>query len=118
MSLSTLSFTQFSRAVTCNTDMSNRDHYPQPRRDQYSNFVDFAQKWGINTKREGAMVLAHALMETGGLQFKSEINGPRVCCQHYTGCNRGRGLHYYGRGYFQLTHDYNYRDAGQGIRSN
>ncbi|KXJ71342.1 hypothetical protein RP20_CCG020793 [Aedes albopictus] len=56
---------------------------------------------------EAAMFLAQLIHESGGFQHRREING---ASQSYAP--------YYGRGYIQLTHDYNYRDASRAIFGN
>ncbi|XP_062536245.1 uncharacterized protein LOC134205196 [Armigeres subalbatus] len=61
----------------------------------------------ISEKNEAAMFIAQLIHESGGFQHRVETG-------------RGRGhdygsTSYYGRGYIQLTHDYNYRDASRAI---
>jgi predicted chitinase len=56
--------------------------------------------------KEQAMFLANSIWETGGLQYLKEI-----ACSNGS-CTYGK---YYGRGYMQLTWDYNYKAASQDI---
>ncbi|XP_062560531.1 uncharacterized protein LOC134224674 [Armigeres subalbatus] len=61
----------------------------------------------ISNKNEAAMFIAQLIHESGGFQHRVETG-------------RGHGYDYgstsyYGRGYLQLTHDYNYRDASWDI---
>ncbi len=55
---------------------------------------------------EAAMMMANCVWETGGLQFVEEI-----ACKTGT-CGYGK---YFGRGYIQLTWDYNYKEASKDI---
>lgn len=66
------------------------------------------QKWVTPrmSLREQAMFLANAIWETGGLQYMEEI-----ACKT-GGCAYGK---YFGRGFLQLTHDYNYKAASQAL---
>lgn len=52
------------------------------------------------------MFLANSIWETGGLQYMKEIACSNGSCQY------GK---YYGRGFIQLTWDYNYREASKDI---
>ncbi len=52
------------------------------------------------------MFLANSIWETGGLQYMKEI-----ACSNGS-CTYGK---YYGRGFIQLTWDYNYKAASQAI---
>nr|XP_019546612.2 endochitinase At2g43590-like [Aedes albopictus] len=53
---------------------------------------------------EAAMFLAQLIHESGGFQHRREINGAALSYAPY-----------YGRGYIQLTHDYNYRAASMAL---
>ncbi|KAL1395328.1 hypothetical protein pipiens_011332 [Culex pipiens pipiens] len=55
-------------------------------------------------RNEAAMFTAQLIHESGGFQFREEQGGAN---QHYTP--------YHGRGFIQLTHDYNYKDASQDL---
>ncbi|KAL9697266.1 hypothetical protein quinque_000707 [Culex quinquefasciatus] len=55
-------------------------------------------------RNEAAMFTAQLIHESGGFQFREEQGGAN---QHYTP--------YHGRGFIQLTHDYNYRPASQDL---
>jgi putative chitinase len=63
-----------------------------------------AKKAGIQGK-ELAAFLAQMSHESGQFQFKDEISGGSS--------SYGGGKRYKGRGYIQLTHDYNYKIYGQ-----
>lgn len=55
-------------------------------------------------RNEAAMFTAQLIHESGGFRFREEQGGAN---QHYTP--------YHGRGFIQLTHDYNYRPASQDL---
>ena len=56
------------------------------------------------------MFLAQLCHESDGFNHVEEINPP---AGHYN--NGAPGKSYHGRGFIQLSHGYNYRDAGNGI---
>lgn len=71
---------------------------------------DALKEQGILTPNVLAYALATAKGEAGGKPVR-EIDGPQQAARlGYSG-----GSDYYGRGYIQLTHDYNYRDIGNKI---
>lgn len=75
-------------------------HPPTPDHVVYEWYQDIiARNMSLS---EQAMFLANVVWETGGLQYVEEI-----ACKNET-CAYGK---YYGRGYIQLTWDYNYREA-------
>src|SRR5258708_316378 len=104
-----LSSSEFTKAVT--------QSGPAPRADQYNAFNNNIQKaGGINTKLEAAMFLAEILWESGGLRYKKELVCVNTGCpgvyDHSVGV---AGKEYYGRGYMQLSHSYNYKAASQAL---
>lgn len=50
--------------------------YPAPSSGVYDAFNSYVNDGGFSSKRELAMFLAEILWESGGLQFKSEMNPP------------------------------------------
>jgi predicted chitinase len=77
---------------------------PAPSKEVYDAYLKYVTK--DMSLKEQALFLANVIWETGGLQFVEE-----VACK--TGsCAYGK---YYGRGYIQLTHDYNYKEASTDI---
>lgn len=71
---------------------------------------DALAEQGILTPNVLAYALATAKAEAGGKPVR-EIQGPQQAAR----LGYGGGTDYYGRGYIQLTHDYNYRDIGRKI---
>ncbi|TDC34198.1 chitinase [Kribbella albertanoniae] len=69
-------------------------------------------------KREAAAFLANVNHETGGLVYIKEINEanyPSYCHWEYSyGCPAGQNA-YYGRGPIQLSHNFNYKAAGDAL---
>ena len=66
----------------------------------------------INNKEEAAMFLAEILWESGGLRYKRELICVKTGCPGVYDSSVGvKGKNYYGRGYIQLTHSYNYKAA-------
>ena len=83
-------------------------------------FIDQAEKVGnINSKREAFMAVAQMAWESDGFRAKEEYGcqGPNKqpkCAQYTTqGCPKGKL--YYGRGYIQLTHCYNYKNCANAL---
>ena len=83
-------------------------------------FIDQAEKFGgINSKREAYMAIAQMAWESDGFRAKSEYacsNGhwnSRCASYDKKGCPAGKN--YYGRGFIQLTHCYNYKAAANAI---
>lgn len=100
-----VSWQEFSSAVTSSG-------YPQPRQDQYNAFANRLSTGLISNKVEAAMFLSQILWESGGLRYKRELICIKTGCpgvyDHSVGAP---GKNYYGRGYIQLTHSYNYKAA-------
>ena len=100
---SAISKDQFNKGVLAYS-ASGMGTPPVPSDDQvYQAFVKVTARM---SKEEAAMFFANSCWETGGLQFVEEI-----ACKTGT-CSYGK---YYGRGYIQLTHDYNYKAAGKDL---
>ncbi|KAJ6223456.1 hypothetical protein RDWZM_002001 [Blomia tropicalis] len=100
-----VSWDEFLHAITSNG-------YPTPRRDQYNAFVHRLPTGSINNKVEAAMFLAQILWESGGLRYKRELICIKTGCPGVYDSSVGiPGKNYYGRGYIQLTHSYNYKAA-------
>jgi predicted chitinase len=82
-------------------------------------FIDSLKDGTITTKREAAMFLAQLWHESMGLEHKEEIackssEASKAACDKNYPLTAGKGKlgkHYYGRGYIQLTWDYNYEKA-------
>ncbi|XP_055356204.1 uncharacterized protein LOC129601429 [Paramacrobiotus metropolitanus] len=89
---------EFREAVTING-------YGAPSDEQYENINKGAVNGKVTTKRELAMFLANILHESDGLKAKEEYSPIISTDPAYPGKN------YHGRGYIQLSHIYNYRDA-------
>ena len=66
---------------------------------------------------EQAMFLAEVFHESGGLIKVEETAcvGGNQCAKNYPSTIGVPGKSYHGRGFMQLTWDYNYRDASNGI---
>ena len=66
--------------VSCTADEFNNavtlKNYPMPSSEAYDAFNSHTDDGGFSTKRELAMFLAEILWESGGLQYKSEIDPP------------------------------------------
>lgn len=111
-----VNFQEFQQAVTSNG-------FPSPSWNKYNSFASRAQSDGnIASKQEAAMVLAHVLQETGGLQHLREIACQQNQCAGQYQCSspgswcQGRncdrpGQYYFGRGYMQLSWCANYQAA-------
>lgn len=76
----------------------------------------------ITTKREAAMFLAQMAHESLNLKAVEEIactpeESKKAACDASYPLQKGGvpGKHYYGRGYIQLTWDYNYQDASRDL---
>jgi hypothetical protein len=80
---------------------------PKPPMDYYNEYVKVVgSKLSLP---EQAFFMANCVWESGGLQFVEEI-----ACKTGT-CSYGK---YYGRGFIQLTHDYNYKAASEKLYGN
>lgn len=96
--------------------------YPKTSDDKYNAFSDGLAKSTIKTKREAAMLLAQILHESKGLSKTAE----ELCQTNLAACNSAYpslkgglpGKSYYGRGYIQLTWDYNYIEASKDLYGN
>jgi predicted chitinase len=102
---------EFTNAVKSTYKKSN------PTAEQLNTIMASYEKYGgITDKRELAMFLAQTIKESAGL--KDIVEG---CSKTKAGCpqrfNEGGvpGQQYYGRGYIQLTHAYNYKKASEAI---
>jgi hypothetical protein len=79
--------------------------------------VEEMAKAGLNSKNNlvGIVATIHVETEIDPFNPIEEIDGRN----NASGANGGRpysgGAEYFGRGYIQITHDYNYKDAGNGI---
>ncbi|OIR56310.1 MAG: chitinase [Amphiamblys sp. WSBS2006] len=71
------------------------------RKGCYTHFKNQLDKYKVGDI-EAVMLLSNAIHETGGFRDLEEL-----------GCTDGKGYH--GRGYIQLTHDYNYGEASRYI---
>lgn len=88
-----------------------------PTEAQYKAFINNAgPKGGITSKTELAMFLAEILWESGGLIYKSEVAcKENNCAGTYSTPNDVPGKYYFGRGYMQLTWEYNYSAASKDL---
>ncbi|OQV15013.1 putative Chitinase 6 [Hypsibius exemplaris] len=84
-----------------------------PSDEQYRNFVARAVNGQITTKRELAMFLANVIHESAGLTTKEEWGPPAPGT--YPNTVGVPGKNYHGRGYIQLTWDYNYKNASMAL---
>ncbi len=98
-----ISFEQFSQAVAAYAT-SGLGTPPKPPQSIYDEFIkQICSKLDLY---EAAMLMANCVWETAGLQHTEEI-----ACKTGT-CGYGK---YYGRGFLQLTWDYNYKEASKDI---
>lgn len=86
--------------------------FDKPSPDQYNFFMKALPKANIDAKWEAAMFLAQLIHESGGLKLVREDKGKE---KKYDGDDPSHDLFYYGRGYIQLTHNYNYKAASQAL---
>jgi hypothetical protein len=79
-------------------------------------YPDIANQGDINLrKREVAALLAHFAHETGDFYYTQEINPTCGCdTSRSYGCPAG-SCNYFGRGWTQLTWNFNYNDAGNAL---
>jgi predicted chitinase len=103
---------EFKKAVmSCYSNAPNVDI-------KYKEFSKGLANSNISSKREAAMFLAQILHESGGLNYTAEIacqsNGCPGSYKLTPGVGKP-GKTYYGRGYIQLTWDYNYSKASQAL---
>lgn len=98
-----VSYEQFCKAADAYST-SGLGSPPKPSQEVYNEFVKVVgAKLPLD---EQAFFLANCIWESGGLQFVEEI-----ACKTGT-CGYGK---YYGRGFIQLTWDYNYKEASKDI---
>lgn len=84
---------------------------PTPTHDQFQAMVKNAgPNGGITSRQELAMFFAEIMHESGGLQYKKELNPPAGA--YGTGAP---GKQYYGRGYIQLSWPDNYKKASAAL---
>ena len=101
---------EFVKAVT--------DCYPGKDADKkYDAFSKGLKNSKISSKKEAAMFLAQILHESGGLIYTAELACKDTGCPgQYASTGIGKtGKTYYGRGYIQLTWDYNYDKASKAL---
>ncbi|RWS20089.1 hypothetical protein B4U80_11450, partial [Leptotrombidium deliense] len=105
-----ITFDEFVKAVAIHG-------YPSPGCDKYNALTSQAHSAGnISSKQELAMFLTQILYTSGGLVVKSEIRCKETGCHgEYDSSVGAHGKSYYGRGYIQLSHSYNYRQASQDL---
>lgn len=97
-------YEQFCAAVAAYSKTKVGGNPPTPSRKIYDAYMQYIGS--TLPLKEQAMFIANSIWETGGFQFVEEI-----ACK--TGsCTYGK---YFGRGYIQLTWDYNYKKASQEI---
>ncbi|OMH82722.1 Acidic endochitinase SP2 [Zancudomyces culisetae] len=90
--------------------------YKKPTSAQCDAFLKGIQKGGISSAREVAMFLTHIMIESVGLSAKSEHRCESTDCKKfYSTPNDLPGKVYFGRGYIQLTWEYNYRQASMDL---
>jgi predicted chitinase len=102
---------EFTKAVTdCYPDAKDADK-------KYDAFIKGLKKSKISSKKEAAMFLAQILHESGGLIYTAEIKCKDTGCPgEYPPSGIGKpGKTYFGRGYIQLTWDYNYDKASKAL---
>jgi predicted chitinase len=105
---------EFTKAVT--------DCYPAATGvdKKYDAFMKGLNKSKISSKKEAAMFLAQILHESGGLIYTAEIKCKDTGCPGDYPLKAGvgkPGKTYFGRGYIQLTWDYNYDKASKALYS-
>ncbi|KAJ2361702.1 hypothetical protein IW150_007177, partial [Coemansia sp. RSA 2607] len=103
---------KFSEAVT-KAGNAIGQKYPAPSEAQCQSFLKGMPDGDIASAREAAMFLANILWESDGLQAKEEYacqDMPDWCAQQYVTPEDVKGQTYWGRGYIQLTWEYNYSD--------
>lgn len=97
-------YEQFVEAINAYSLTSAGGTPPKPSQAIYDAYVkNVASKMSL---KEQAMFLANSIWETGGLQHMKEI-----ACSNGS-CTYGK---YYGRGFMQLTWDYNYKAASTAL---
>jgi predicted chitinase len=103
---------EFKKAVTaCYSSAQDIDK-------KYQGFRKGLAKSKISSKKEAAMFLAQILHESGGLQYTAEIKCKDTGCPGDYPIKAGvgkPGKTYFGRGYIQLTWDYNYQKASMAL---
>jgi predicted chitinase len=99
-------YDQFCAGVAGYSKTTAGGNPPKPSQDIYNAYVKNVSNMSL---KEQAMFLANSVWETGGLQYMKEI-----ACSNGS-CTYGK---YYGRGFLQLTWDYNYKAASTAIYGN
>lgn len=79
--------------------------------------IEEMAKKGLNSKNNLVGIIATIHVETEIDPFNpiEEIDGRNNASGANGGRPYGGGANYFGRGYIQITHDYNYKEAGNGI---
>lgn len=83
------------------------NRYPKPSSNKYTDFMKACKLAEIDDMTEAAMFLAQLIHESGGLQYTTECFTADESQKNY-----GK---YIGRGYIQLSTEWNYRVAGEAI---
>ncbi|KAJ2401827.1 hypothetical protein GGI23_001135 [Coemansia sp. RSA 2559] len=112
---------KFDKAVSAASKAIGQN-YPTPSSAQCNAFIKGMETGGaISSAREAAMFLANILWESDGLRAKEEydcVSNPSWCAQNYKTPEDASGKTYWGRGYIQLTWEYNYKAASEGMYGN
>lgn len=99
-----ISYDQFCQAADAYSATGNGTP-PKPSQDVYNAYVKAAKDMPVE---EQAWLLANCAWESAGFQrIEEDICKGKETCADY-----GK---YFGRGYIQLTHDYNYKAASKAI---
>lgn len=104
-------YDEFQRAVKSHYSRSN------PTKAQFDAIRNsYRTVGGITSKRELAMFIAQVMKESDGLRAKEEYCSRTARgCPHANNNGGAPGKKYHGRGYIQLTHAYNYKEASRAI---
>ncbi|KAJ1663915.1 hypothetical protein IW140_003822 [Coemansia sp. RSA 1813] len=109
---------KFDKAVS-DASKAIGQNYPTPSSAQCNAFIKGMETSGaISSATEAAMFLANILWESDGLRAKQEydcVDNPNWCAQNYKTPEDAPGKTYWGRGYIQLTWEYNYKAASEGM---
>ncbi|KAJ1733822.1 hypothetical protein LPJ72_002670 [Coemansia sp. Benny D160-2] len=109
---------KFNKAVS-EASSAIGQNYPTPSSAQCNAFLKGMKPEGdISSAEEAAMFLANILWESDGLRAKEEyscVDNPDQCAQTYKTAEDTAGKTYWGRGYIQLTWQYNYKAASEGL---
>ncbi|KAI8323896.1 lysozyme-like protein [Martensiomyces pterosporus] len=91
--------------------------YPVPSAAQCKAFLGGFKAGEISSAREAAMFLTNMAWESDGLRAKEEYlckQTPSSCYSAY-GAPNSKGQYFWGRGYTQLSWDFNYKAASQAL---